>query len=163
MNPVAWLHDLWKHCRWADGKLLAALVPHPDATPAWREYGHVLAAEELWLARLAGREPTVGVWPELTPEETRELSERVSAAFGSTMNALEPEVLDRSIPYVTSTGDRFESRVGDILVHLFLHGQYHRGKVNLLLRQAGYDPAPVDFIALVRGYPAAVTPIDPLP
>ncbi|MFQ5740386.1 MAG: DinB family protein [Acidobacteriota bacterium] len=33
--------------------------------------------------------------------------------------------------------------------------QYHRGKVNLLLRQAGHAPAATDFIAFVRGAPAA--------
>jgi uncharacterized damage-inducible protein DinB len=38
-----------------------------------------------------------------------------------------------------------------------LHGQYHRGKINLLLRQAGLAPAPVDFISFVRGVPAATT------
>ena len=36
-----------------------------------------------------------------------------------------------------------------------LHGQYHRGKVNLLLRQGGHAPAPVDYVAFVRGVPAA--------
>lgn len=36
-----------------------------------------------------------------------------------------------------------------------MHGQYHRGKVNLLLRQADRTPAPTDYIAFVRGVPAA--------
>jgi hypothetical protein len=43
-----------------------------------------------------------------------------------------------------------------------LHGQYHRGKVNLLLRQEGEQPAPTDYIAFVRGVPAAVTVPEPL-
>jgi hypothetical protein len=42
-----------------------------------------------------------------------------------------------------------------------LHGQYHRGKINLLLRQSGAEPAPADYISYVRGVPAAVTPVGP--
>ena len=38
-----------------------------------------------------------------------------------------------------------------------VHGQYHRGKVNLLLRQEGMSPVPGDFIAYVRGAPAATS------
>jgi uncharacterized damage-inducible protein DinB len=47
--------------------------------------------------------------------------------------------------------------VGDILLQVALHGQYHRGKVNLLLRDAALPPAPVDFISFARGVPAATT------
>ena len=43
------------------------------------------------------------------------------------------------------------------MMHVALHGQYHRGKVNLLLRQEGLPPVPPDFIAWVRGVPAATT------
>ena len=41
------------------------------------------------------------------------------------------------------------------LLHVPLHGQYHRGKINLLLRQAGRQPAPTDYITFVRGVSAA--------
>ena len=34
-------------------------------------------------------------------------------------------------------------------------GQYHRGKINLLLRQQQATPIPVDCIAFLRGSPAA--------
>jgi uncharacterized damage-inducible protein DinB len=39
-----------------------------------------------------------------------------------------------------------------------LHGQYHRGKINVLLRQSGAEPVLVDYIGYVRGAAAAVTP-----
>ena len=45
--------------------------------------------------------------------------------------------------------------VGDILAHAVLHGSYHRGQVSLLVRDAGAQPQPTDFIAFVRGAPAA--------
>lgn len=49
----------------------------------------------------------------------------------------------------------FTNATGDILLHVVLHAQYHRGKVNLLLRQTGGEAAPADFIAFMRGVPAA--------
>jgi uncharacterized damage-inducible protein DinB len=45
--------------------------------------------------------------------------------------------------------------VEDILLQIFLHGTYHRGQVALLLRQGEATPAPTDYIAYVRGAPAA--------
>ena len=38
---------------------------------------------------------------------------------------------------------------------LLLHGAYHRGQIALLLREGGAEPAPTDYIAFVRGAPAA--------
>ena len=63
----------------------------------------------------------------------------------------------RLVRYQNSAGISFETTARDILSHVFMHAQYHRGKVNLLLRQAGLTPAPVDFIGYVRQFPTAVT------
>ena len=71
---------------------------------------------------------------------------------------LRDEHLTRLVAYMTSQGRSFETAIGDILLHVALHSQYHRGKVNLLLRQSSAAPAPVDFIGFVRGVPAARTP-----
>jgi len=49
----------------------------------------------------------------------------------------------------------FRSRVEDILLHVVLHGCYHRGQVAIALREAGAEPSATDFIAFVRGVPAA--------
>ena len=59
--------------------------------------------------------------------------------------------------YVNSAGQSFETPVSDMLLQVFLHGQYHRGKVNLMLREGGLPPVPTDYISWARGVPAAVT------
>ena len=46
----------------------------------------------------------------------------------------------------------------DMLLQVVLHGCYHRGQVALVVRGAGAEPSPTDYIAFVRGAPAAVTP-----
>jgi uncharacterized damage-inducible protein DinB len=40
-------------------------------------------------------------------------------------------------------------------VHVAMHGSYHRGQITMLVRDAGAEPQPTDYIAFVRGAPAA--------
>jgi uncharacterized damage-inducible protein DinB len=151
------LRRLWAHAEWADGLLLAALErqPNPPAE-ALREYAHILGAEETGLARLEGRAARVAVWPEVAPEAVGELARAVRAGYSAYLTSLAEAELDRGVAYVNSAGLAFTTPAVDILLQVMLHGQYHRGKINLLLRQAGLAPAPVDFISFVRGVPAAI-------
>jgi len=151
---------LWRHGAWADAALLAALrdVAHtPDVAPAWREYAHVLGAQEVWLSRLEQRPARAAVWPTLTPAEAEALAEELQAGYAAYVAALDGPALDRLVPYTNSAGQSFVTAAGDIQLHAAHHGQYHRGKVNVLLRQAGLEPVPTDYIAYVRGAPAATT------
>ena len=54
-----------------------------------------------------------------------------------------------------SAGEHFETTVSDILTHVALRRAYHRGQVAHLLRQAGAEPQPTDYIPIVRGASAA--------
>jgi uncharacterized damage-inducible protein DinB len=148
------IRKLWAHARWADTALLDALGGSPPAD-ALRELSHVIGAEEVWLARLERRPSRVPVWPVLTLTELRSLAARVHDDLSGYLASLDDSVLPRLVEYTNSAGRTFENTVGDILLHAALHGQYHRGKINLLLRQAGLNPAPTDYIAFVRGAPAA--------
>lgn len=158
MTALEQLRRLWAHAEWADGLLLAALEQQPNPpAEALREYAHILGAEETWLSRLEGRAARAAVWPEPTPELIGELARSVRAGYGAYLTSLAESGLDRGVAYVNSAGLAFTTPAVDILLQVMLHGQYHRGKINLLLRQAGLAPAPVDFISFVRGVPAATT------
>ena len=124
---------------------------------AIRELAHILGAGEVWLARLEGRPPRAAVWPALTLAELPALIETVHAAYSGYFRVLDETGLERRVSYTNSAGQSFHNSVQDILLHVALHAQYHRGKVNLLLRQAGLEPAPADYIAFVRGAPAAAS------
>ena len=161
MTALEQVRRLWDHVAWADAALLAQLE-HPAAPPlAHREYAHVLAVEEIWLARLEGRKATVTIWPELAFTEFGALAQGNRAGYLSYLGGLTDADVTRGIGYTNSAGRSFVTPVGDILLHVALHGQYHRGKVNLLLRQAQLEPAPVDFISFVRGVPAATASVPP--
>jgi uncharacterized damage-inducible protein DinB len=122
---------------------------------AWREYAHVLGAEEVWLARMEQRASNLPVWPTLSPQECSALKDTLASGYSALLTTLTDADLDRGVTYTTSDGRVFTNAIGDILGQLALHGQYHRGKMNLLLRQGESTPAPVDLIAFIRGAPAA--------
>jgi uncharacterized damage-inducible protein DinB len=156
MDALDQIRRLWAHAEWADVSLLNALRGSAGApSAAWREYAHVVGAEEVWLARLERRTPLVPVWPDLEPDQIAALGDRVRDGYRSYLAEARAAELATSIPYVNSAGRQFRTPVADILLHVALHGQYHRGKVNLLLRGSAVDPCPVDYIAWVRGVPAA--------
>jgi uncharacterized damage-inducible protein DinB len=149
---------LAEHAAWADKVLLGALQAIADVPPdAIREFGHVLGAAEVWLARLERRPARVPVWPALTLPELDGVAGVVHGGYAEYLGALDDPAVDAAIRYTNSAGQSFETSVQDILMHVALHGQYHRGKINLILRQAGKPPAPIDYIAFVRGAPAATS------
>ncbi len=141
---------------WADERALTALREAGDGHEAAREfYAHVLGAEHVWLARLRERPADVPVWPDFDRERCERLAADARDAYSAYLQSLKRVDLERSVSYVNSAGQAFESRVEDILMHVLLHGAYHRGQVALLLRQGGAQPIPTDYIAFVRGAPAA--------
>lgn len=142
--------------RWADEEILAAIRPE-SGDAIVKEFAHVLGCDETWLARVQGREPVLAIWPDLAASQLGETTRMVHAAYESYFATLSDAALDETIAYRNSKGEPFTSKLSDILLHAALHAQYHRGKINLLLRQAGAAPAPVDYISFVRGTPAATT------
>lgn len=150
------LERLFAHLRWADSRTLTALraAPPPPAK-ALELYAHILGAEHVWLARLRQQPATSAVWPQLNLDGCSALAAANHAGFAEFMGTLDDAAPEREIPYTNSAGNSFTSSVSDILLHVALHGCYHRGQVGLLLRSAGSEPQPTDYIAFVRGAPAA--------
>lgn len=147
---------MWDHLFWADGKVLEA-VTSGNAVPeaAIREYAHIIGAEEVWLARVEQRPPLLEIWPTAAASDLNGMARRTHEGWATYLAGVGESGLTRSVSYTNSAGRRFENTVVDILLHVAMHGQYHRGKVNQMLSQGGVAPAPVDFIAYVRGAPAA--------
>lgn len=148
-----------KHLGWADRRVQEALEhADPLPPPALELYAHVLGAEHVWHTRLLGAPARVAVWPTLTLAECRRLADENLAAFTEFVAALGPGDLARGITYTNSAGQTFTSTIEDILLHVALHGHYHRGQVAMALRRAGAVPEPTDYIGWVRGVPAATRP-----
>lgn len=156
-----YLVRLFEHMEWADARVGDALAraEHPPQV-ALELYAHVLAAELVWLDRVEGREQSVAVWPEpgasSATSACAELAATAQARRSAFAGGLGEMDLRRAVSYTNSAGVAFETPLEEILVHVALHGAYHRGQVATHLKAAGAEPAATDFIAFVRGAPAAV-------
>ena len=158
-----YLRRLYAHLAWADERALESLRTAVHPQPQARELlAHVLGAEHVWLARLQGRPPEVAVWPDLSLDDCLTLAEANRQAYERYLDTLDAEALDRTVHYRNSAGAEFDSRVEDILVHVALHGAYHRGQVAKAVREGGDEPSPTDYIAFVRGAPAATRQESPV-
>lgn len=146
------LRRLRDHFEWAEEQALQSLrraaAPPADAV---RAYAHTIAAAELWLARIEGREATLPVWPELDLDGCELTSLEIHQRLNRFLDNVTVPELDRVVAYRTTTGQAFESTVRDILLQVFTHGAYHRGQIAQRLRQTGAEPVATDYIAWVRG------------
>lgn len=136
---------------WATLVSLDAVEPVAERVPrslAW--LNHILGAKRVWLARVTGAEMPFGVNPAFSPAELRvELDLAHDGWTRCLANRSDADVA-RVIGYTNLKGDPFESVLGDILAHLPLHGQHHRGQVNADLRAAGIAPPAIDYIHAAR-------------
>lgn len=153
---------LFEHMWWADA-LVFEVLERSDGVPAraLEIYAHVLGAELIWLDRIEGVQQSVAVWPEASIDTCRRLAKQARDRYKGFLGRLTPSEIRRGARYTNSAGLEFETPVGEILIHVALHGSYHRGQLALLQRDTDAVPNPTDYIAFVRGVPAATRQTPP--
>ena len=62
---------------------------------------------------------------------------------------LSADDLDQNLAYSNMKGDQFNKRIGDLILHLFLHQIHHRGQVSTLLSQQKIDFGETDLIEII--------------
>jgi uncharacterized damage-inducible protein DinB len=140
---------LFQHMAWADrraGDLLASLTARevPDAR---RLFAHVVAAERIWLQRIRGEDSSrTPIWPEWRVDEIQAMAADNARGY----LALADADGSRLVEYRNSQGTPFRTQLDDLLMHVALHGSYHRGQVALALRRAGVEPVNTDYVTFVR-------------
>lgn len=137
---------MFEHLHWANLRILQALEEQPN-DQAIRLFSHTLLAERVWLTRLVGKESKdLPIWSDLSLDNCRKLLEQNHNDFLQVIQ----EEMDKFIRYKNSTGEEFSNTKEDILIHVALHGQYHRGQISLLLRQNAAQPIGTDYIIYKR-------------
>ncbi len=150
------LQRLYEHAAWADALVADAIASQDNVADDTVElFAHVLGAEEVWLSRLEQRQSTLAVWPKLKRAELATTAAAVAQSYRAYLGRLTPDNLASEVAYKNSIGQAFRTPISEILMHVALHGSYHRGQVALRMRRDGAVPAPTDYIAFVRGVPAA--------
>lgn len=137
-------YDQWAALRICETAMNAGEIPERFAVLI----SHVLAAQTIWLDRMEGKTASGDVWP-LYPKETwaeriNGNSERLFAFISSCAD------FNRTIDYTNTQGKAFRNSVNQILSHLFMHGQYHRGQMMQLLRPHVEKAPALDMISYFR-------------
>lgn len=140
------------YLRWANSNVFESLktvAPIPDNLI--QKFAHILAADEIWLARLLAQSPSIEVWPAPIPlDHFPAWIERNAIGYQHFICAQTPQSLGSKIRYSNSKGERFESQVSDILIHVIAHGNHHRGQIASVIKAMGGTPAISDYVFFTR-------------
>ncbi|MFB9326224.1 DinB family protein [Paenibacillus aurantiacus] len=148
------IRAMFAHMDWANRQLLETMrsVPLGEAGKAAPLLLHMLQAERIWLTRLQGKDSRhLPLWgDDVDIDACAALIEANADGFRTFLDTLSEHELDETVAYRSQAGAPFETTVRDILIHVALHGQYHRGQINTALRAGGFDPAALDYILYAR-------------
>ncbi|MDP4108305.1 MAG: DinB family protein [Bacillota bacterium] len=146
------IFKMYKHLNWANKRILTYLQNTQTKNESvTRLFSHILLAEQIWYTRITEEDSSnLHVWGEENLEACAKLVKENEARFSALLNNLSEDDLQREISYKNTQGKLFLNSIGDILTHVALHGQHHRGQINQSLRVNGLDPVGIDYISMVR-------------
>ncbi len=145
-----WLERLLDHMEWANARALEA-VRETGEEESLKLLAHVLATERVWMTRIRTDDSSqLEIWPDLTVDECERLMQENLERYRIFAESVSEAGLRRAVTYRNSSGTEFETPVGEILLHVMLHGTYHRGQIARELRRAGEEPVNTDFIQFLR-------------
>jgi uncharacterized damage-inducible protein DinB len=145
---------LYQYNAWSNERVLSCLKRQSVSDEKILTiFGHVLAAQFLWLHRIKGLPPAeVKLWGEYSLETLEKMAKGANAQWIEFVEG--NDSFDREMTYTNYVGDLYTNNVETIMMHLVNHSSYHRAQVALLLRQKGLEPINTDLITydrVVRG------------
>ncbi|MGF7048321.1 putative damage-inducible protein DinB [Paenibacillus sp. DS2015] len=146
------IHKMYEHLNWANQRILETLQNVEDENQQTKNlFAHILYAEQVWITRLEGADSSqLPIWLEGDIAVCARLIKQNEEKFKTLLSEITNTDLDHLKSYTNSKGLEFKSSIRDILTHVVLHGQYHRGQINSRLRIDGIEPINLDFITFVR-------------
>jgi uncharacterized damage-inducible protein DinB len=137
---------LFRYDDWANREELRTLRESSNAR-AVRLLAHIIGSQWLWYARLRGEPPREAVWPDISLDGCEQSLDLIGSFW---MEFASDADMNATIAYTNSKGEPWTSRIEDVLMHVILHGAYHRGQIATLLRAGGEEPAYTDYIHCTR-------------
>lgn len=151
MELLLYLKTLFAYDNWANHEAIRSLRPIAKAPArAVKLMAHIVNTEWLWMSRLKQDGRKVVVWPDYRLDEAEQQLPVLHGAWERFLDTRTTGDLERSVEYVNSRNERYRNSVQDILMHVVMHGAYHRGQIAAQVRAAGGEPAYTDFIQAVR-------------
>ena len=146
------IKKMFTHLQWANERILEQLNKSEGFNQqVIRLFSHILFAEQVWFTRIQGADSShLPIWSDAELSDCEKLVKQNEKSAASILSQLSSSRLDETIVYQNSQGKTFNQSIREILIHVALHGQYHRGQINTWLRGNDLEPASVDFILYAR-------------
>lgn len=151
MSKIDSLRELFLFNDWGRDRLLAAARPLEDSAldrpfdmgpgSIRQTLHHLWAAEKIWLERWLGvpKPPFDQMTPGLPLDELagrwRDTGQQRNTLLFDTG---EPG-LARMVPFTTLAGESFIFPLGEIMLHVVMHGVHHRAQITNMLRRVGAE------------------------
>ena len=148
------VQDLYRHMEWADARHWKTIQAHG---PAWEDAElkerlfHIHAVQHLWLARWQG----VAITPPqpadyATMEDLLHFARACHVALKAYLSLRREGDLPGEVAYKNLAGEAFTQPLGDLMLHLAFHTQYHRGQSATRMRALGSSMPATDLVVWQR-------------
>jgi uncharacterized damage-inducible protein DinB len=159
--PLDALRELLRHMEWADASVWRAALAHQAAREDARMRQllvHLHGVQRAFLAMW--REQPLTAFPTIEDSATAEAIAAWARAYYAELTdalpAFDEQALARPIvmpwlaQYEQQLGRRFDApTLAETMLQVASHSTYHRGQVNMRLREVGGEPPLVDYIAWI--------------
>lgn len=145
------INQLWLYNDWANKTLITALEKYTPDVPenSLHLLSHIMNAQYIWMARIKGITPSLGVWDDHSLEICKSLHEESSFNLKKEIE-IHAHDLQQIISYTSTKGVTYQNSMLDMLLQTFNHGTYHRAQIATDLRINGLEAVNTDYIAFVR-------------
>lgn len=150
MELKHYLKHLVEHSNWANRRILSALGQHASGDGV-ELFAHILTTENVYYQRITGQEPwPLEFWPKLSMEEMADLIQENYTKYSSFISSHSENQLSDMVKYRNSKGTTYQNDISEMIVHIALHGQHHRGQIARWIRTEGGEPPVTDYIWYTR-------------
>jgi uncharacterized damage-inducible protein DinB len=145
------LDILVRHEQWANAHVVQQMLAQPELPEkSVRLMCHIIGAQHIWISRIQHTPTHYDVFPSIDKHLWLSEIEKNSTVFSQ---ILASDGLDRIVSYKNTKGMEFQNTVREILLHLCLHAQYHRGQIVVHNKSIIPDPKLTDMIFFLRENP----------
>lgn len=155
------IKELFIHQEWGDAQHWGAIRAFPPALAdeaLKSRLFHIHAVQQVWLARWQGIKlefPRPEDYPQV--EDLFPFAKSCHAALKAYLSQRSEADLPLPVTYQNIHGETFTQPLGDLMLHLPLHSQYHRGQLAQAMVALGSHMPATDLVVWQRaGRPEAV-------
>jgi len=133
----------------ANKKLLNKIMALPDKTPCIRLFSHLINCQYKWMARITEHPEAESMswWePVYFLEDLSGEWEKSFSPFPKYLSALNESDFSKKLVFPRPGNDLWTATLEDVMLQLNYHSIHHRAQMQLLIRQQGLTPDPIDYI-----------------